>query len=165
MKAYSISIPTKQGDGETMMIRHLVGASQQQQQQDDAFSRYSNDFVRMKSLLLSSEEYNDDDDLEAFATINRALNQVGVSNLSHLNRDKRRRGNNSRSIKQGNERKTRLSWELHPTLLLHDLELELEALDNGSHRIFDDDDGNDEETSEKKPQRQVQEQQSLEENE
>jgi len=166
MKAYSISIPTKQGDGETMMIRHLVGASQQQQQQDDAFSRYSNDFVRMKSLLLSSKEYNDDDDLEAFATINRALNQVGVSNLSHLNRDKRRRGNNSRSIKQGNERKTRLSWELHPTLLLHDLELELEALDNGSHRIFDDDDGNDEEASASgKPQRQVQEQQSLEENE
>ena len=163
MKAYSISIPTKQGDGETMMIRHLVGASQQQQ--DDAFSRYSNDFVRMKSLLLSSEEYNDDDDLEAFATINRALNQVGVSNLSHLNRDKRRRGNNSRSIKQRNERKTRLSWELHPTLLLHDLELELEALDNGSHPIFDDDNDEDEEAPEKKPQRQVQEQQSLEENE
>ena len=146
MKAYSISIPTKQGDGETMMIRHLVGASQQQQ--DDAFSRYSNDFVRMKSLLLSSEEYNDDDDLEALATINRALNQVGVSNLSHLNRDKRRRGNNSRSIKQRNERKTRLSLELHPTLLLHGLELELEALDNGSHPIFDD--GNDEEASGKK---------------
>jgi hypothetical protein len=154
VNAYSISVPTKQGDGETMMIRHLVGASQQQQ--DDAFSRYSNDFVRMKSLLLSSKEYNDDDDLEAFATINRALNQVGVSNLSHLNRDKRHRENNSRSIKQGNERKTRLSWELHPTLLLHDLELELEALDNGSHHIFDDDDGNDEEVSGKKPQRQVQ---------
>jgi hypothetical protein len=63
MKAYAISVPTKQGDGETMMIRHLVGASQQQQ--DDAFSRYSNDFVRMKSLLLSSKEYDGDDDLEA----------------------------------------------------------------------------------------------------
>eukprot|EP00984_Skeletonema_dohrnii_P002792 scaffold958_cov128-Skeletonema_dohrnii-CCMP3373.AAC.10 len=145
MKSHSISIPTKQGDGESMMIRHLFGASSQQQQ-DDAFSRYSNDFVRMKSLLLSSKEYNDDDDLEALATINRSLNQVGVSNLVHLNQDKRRRGNNSRSIKQGNERKTRLSWELHPTLLLHDLELELEELDNGSHHIFDDD--NDEEASE-----------------
>ena len=63
------------------------------------------------------------------------------------------------------ERKTRLSWELHPTLLLHDLELELEALDNGSHPIFDDDNDEDEEAPEKKPQRQVQEQQSLEENE
>ena len=158
MKAYSISVPTKQGDETTTTTtRHLVGESQHQHEQDDAFSRYSNDFVRMKSLLLSSEEYNDDDDLEALATINRALNQVGVSNLSHLNRNKRRRGNNSRSIKQGNERKTRLSWELHPTLLLHDLELELEALDNGSHPIFDD--GNDEEASGKKPQRQVQEQQ------
>jgi hypothetical protein len=76
----------------------------------------------------------------------KLFNQVGVSNIVHLNQDKRRRGNNSRSIKQGNERKTRLSWELHPTLLLHDLELELEALDNGSHHIFDD--GNDEEASE-----------------
>jgi len=156
MKAYSISIPTKQGDGETMMIRHLVGASQQQQ--DDAFSRYSNDFVRMKSLLLSSEEYNDDDDLEALATINRALNQVGVSNLSQLNRDKRRRGNNSRCIKQGTERKTRISWELHPTLLLHELFEELEVLDDGTHRIFDDED--EEEASGNKPQSQSPEEKS-----
>eukprot|EP00984_Skeletonema_dohrnii_P033197 scaffold28924_cov122-Skeletonema_dohrnii-CCMP3373.AAC.1 len=55
MKAYSISVPTKQGDETTTTTtRHIVGESQHEQ--DDAFSRYSNDFVRMKSLLLSSEE-------------------------------------------------------------------------------------------------------------
>jgi hypothetical protein len=131
MKAYSISVPTKQSDGETTPIRNLVGGSQQQQEQDDAF----------------------------WAGVN--------NNLVHLNRynNKRRRvGNNSRCIKQkqGNKRKTRLSWELHPTLLRHDLELELEGLDNGSHRIVNDD----EEASGtgKKPQ-QIQEQQSPEEKE
>ena len=155
MKAYSIAVPTKQGDGDetTTTTRHLVGESQYEQ--DDAFSRYSNDFVRMRYLLLSSEQ-GSDDDLDALATINQALRSAGVSNLSQLNRDKRRRGDNSRCIKQGTERKTRISWELHPTLLLHDLMEELEALDDGASRIFDDED--DEEASGKKPQSQAHEQ-------
>jgi len=96
----------------------------------------------MKSLLLLDHEDNDDDDdddLDALATINQARRSVGLSDLAHLNRDKRRRGNDSRCIQQGrNERKTRLSWEVHPDLILHDFILELEALDNGAHRIFDD---------------------------
>lgn len=146
------SVPTKQGDenDRPTAMHHLVGESQHQhpQDQDDAFSRYSNDFLRMKSLLLLSEDLDqeedddDDDDLDALATINQARRSVGLSNLVHLNRDKRRRGNDSRRIQQGrNERKTRLSWELHPDLILHDFILELEAaLDNGAHPIFDFDD-------------------------
>ncbi|KAK1735245.1 hypothetical protein QTG54_013859 [Skeletonema marinoi] len=157
MKAYSISVPTKQGDETTTTTtRHIVGESQHQHEQDDAFSRYSNNFVRMKSLLLSSEE--EGDDLDALATINQALRSAGVSNLSQLNRDKRRRGNNSRCIKQGTERKTRISWELHPTLLLHELFEELEVLDDGTHRILDDED--EEEASGNKPQSQSPEEKS-----
>jgi hypothetical protein len=140
------SIPTKQGDDKNerpSAMNHLVGDSQHQHAQDDAFSRYSNDFLRMKSLLLLSEDLedgdDDNDDLDALATINQARRSVGLSNLTHLNQDKRRRGNDSRRIQQGgNERKTRLSWELHPDLILHDFILELEALDSGTHRIFDD---------------------------
>jgi hypothetical protein len=156
------SIPTKQGDDENetpSAMNHLVGESQHQhpQDQDDAFSRYSNDFLRMKSLLLLSEDLEDDDDdvddLDALATINQARRSVGLSNLVHLNRDKRRRGNDSRRIQQGaNERKTRLSWEVHPDLILHDFILELEALDIGAHRIFDD-----EEDASEEQQSQVQE--------
>lgn len=155
MKAHdsiSVSVPTKLGQGqgqgdqaETTRNRYLVGfgfgSSQHQHQQDDAFSRYSNDFVRMKSLLLSSREEddhgNEDDDLDALASINRALSSAGISSISQLNRDKRRRGNNASCIKQGHERKTRLSWELHPSLILHDFIEELEALDNGAHLISD----------------------------
>jgi hypothetical protein len=136
------SVPIKQGEenDRPTAMHHLVAESQHQQH-DDAFSRYSNNILRMKSLLLLSEQEDDDDDdddLDALATINQALRSVGLSDLAHLNRDKRRRGNDSRRIQQGNERKTRLSWELHPDLILHDFILELEALDNGTHRIVDD---------------------------
>ena len=142
MEVYTV--PTKQGDGEnettSATIRHLIG-EEPQHQQYDAFSRYSNDFVRMKSLLLHEEEDDGseyDDDLDALARINQALRSVGLNNIVKLNQDKRRRGNNSAPIKQGPpERKTRLSWELHPDLLLHDLFEELEALDNGAQRIVD----------------------------
>ena len=153
------TVPTKQGDDETMSatIRHLIGEEpHHDDQQYDAFSRYSNDFVRMKSLLLHEEEDDDDDsseydnDLDALARINQALRSVGLSNVVKLNQDKRRRGNNSAPIKQvPPERKTRLTWELHPDLLLHDLFEEIEALDNGAQRIVDDE--TDSSASEKRP--------------
>ena len=66
------------------------------------------------------------------AAVNDALRSAGLS-LSNLSTNcvskpasKRRRGSNSQpiTIKQkesGTPRKTRLSWELHPSLLLHDL--------------------------------------------
>ena len=158
MKAHSISVPTKQCD-ETMLWAHHVG--EYQNPQDDAFSRYSENFVRMKALFLLSEEEEEDyaygyDDLDALAKINQALSSMGLSNLAQTNRDKRRKGNNSARIKQGHERKTRLSWEIHPDVLLYDfIEVEeLEALDNGAHHIFDDE----MESSEKKPRSKVLEQ-------
>ena len=72
----------------------------------------------MKSVLLSSEEEGDGgdgeyDDLDALASINRALNSVGLSSLAHINRNKRRTGKNSAYIKQGYDL-------VHPSLLLHD---------------------------------------------
>ena len=170
MEAYSISVPTKKGDETTSLsakTSHLIGGESSQpqpnHQQDDAFSRYSNNFIRMKSLLLLSGEEEDDDeddDLDALASINRALSSVGLSSLAHLNRDKRRRGNNSACIKQGHERKTRLSWELHPDLLLHDLIEELEALDDGTHRILDNEEDEGEGSSKKEPESRVLEQES-----
>jgi hypothetical protein len=75
MASYSI-VPTKQGD-ESPMTKHLIGGVAQQ---DDAFSRYSNDMLRFKSLLLLSkdqeEEEDDDDDLDSLATINHALSSM-----------------------------------------------------------------------------------------
>ena len=168
--------PTKQGDSSSdKKTAHLVGGelsqsqlqTQQNQNDYDAFSRYSNNFVRMKSALLlhSGEEEDDCDDggeydLDALASINRALNSVGLSNLAHISREKRRRGNNSACIKQGYERKTRLSWELHPSLLMHDLMEELEALEGGAHFILDNEEN--EQPSERMPESIVIEEESQE---
>ena len=82
------------------------------------------------------DQANDELDLDSLARINRALSSVGLRNL-HLkqgqghgrsNEDvsERRRGNHSRPLQQSNQRKTRLSWEAHPSLLLHEMLLELE---------------------------------------
>eukprot|EP00986_Skeletonema_menzelii_P003021 scaffold884_cov154-Skeletonema_menzelii.AAC.7 len=147
-------IPTnnnKQGGDETMSLSakttHLVGAEssqvQSQEQEQD-----------MTPSLGIREEDNgggdENDELDILASINRALSSVGLSSLAHLNKDKRRRGNNCECIKQGHERKTRLSWEVHPSLLLHDFIEELEALDNGTHRILDNEE--DEESSKQRPE-------------
>jgi len=159
------SAPTKLGEDDDNNERpaaihlDLVGESHHQHRQDDAFSRYSNDIQRMKALFLLSkdddDDGDDDDDLDALATINQALSSMGLSNLAHLNRDKRRKGNDSRDIQRGNVRKTRLSWELHPDLLLHKFNMELDALHNGTHLIFDDEE--EALSSEKQSQSKVQE--------
>ena len=141
----SFTVPVKHHDGDgdgSSKHKHVVGETQQ-----DAFSRYSNDLLRMKAILLFTEDEDQDqadEDLDSLATINRALSSVGLSNL-HLNQgqgnadvSKRRRGNHSRPLQQGNQRKTRISWEAHPSLLLHDLISELEDLDH-DHCISDDD--------------------------
>ena len=166
MKQPPYSVPTKQGDDdderEIPTAKGVVGETQHQiQHDDDAFSRYSNDLQRMKAILLLSEDQDlqadDDDDVEALAAINQALSRMGMTNITRLNQDntERREGNNSRSIQQGNLRKTRLSWELHPNLI--------DALDddnNGAHRIADDgDEGDgDDESTERQASRQVQHQ-------
>ena len=95
------------------------------------FPNYSSDLLRLKTLLLSDDE--DDDELNSLAAVNDALRSAGLSDIAadhHVSKDasKRRRGNSSQSIKQkesGTPRKTRLSWELHPSLLLHDLDYQV----------------------------------------
>ena len=122
----------------------MDGGSQAEPQNEDqdAFSRYSNDILRMKALLNISEDESADDDLDTVAKINKALRGAGLSGLL-TNRDnvpKRRKGNSTVPIidqQQGSDRKTRLSWELHPSLFMHDMMEELEALEN-SHYIASD---------------------------
>jgi hypothetical protein len=169
------TVPTKQGDDEKRpKANHVVGDSQQQH--DDAFSRYSNDLLRLKATLLlsedqdssdlrfiSREEEDNVDDLDALAAINRALSSLGMTNITHLSQgnNERRRGNNSSnnssSIQDGNVRKTRLSWELHPILIDA-----LDDDDDGAH-ISDDEGGSDDKSTEQ--QEVVQDQDEREEKE
>ena len=116
----------------------------------DAFQYYSSDLLRLKTLILGSDE--DDDELNALAAVNDVLRSAGLSGITASRRasededaSKRRRGNNSQAIKQkqnesGTPRKTRLSWEVHPSLLLQDL------YDEDIHSVSDDDEAKSTET-------------------
>jgi hypothetical protein len=71
----------------------------------DAFSYYSNKFNRMRTLLLQ------DDDVEV-------LHSAGITLQGPA--AKRRKGTNSQPIHDGGLRQTRISFEVHPSLLLYD---------------------------------------------
>ena len=82
----------------------------------------------MKELLfLGVGDSNEDEDVLNFlAPLNNALRQVSISgqdNNGDAPKPKRQKGNNSLPIPQQGilERKTRLSFELHPIVILHDL--------------------------------------------
>ena len=109
-------------------MQQITGQQQEESKSKfDAFQYYSSNLLRLKTLLLSDEE--DDDELNALAAVNDALRSAGLSDIAAKDASKRRRGNGSQPIKQkesGTARKTRLSWELHPSLLLHDLYYQVE---------------------------------------
>jgi hypothetical protein len=120
----------------------------------DAFTKYSSNLIRMRELLLLGDDSNEDDDedLDYLAPLNDALRHASISgqvngrNNNGGDASKRRRGNDSRPIPQQGflddlERKTRLSFELHPSLLLHDLMHQ--DVDMSAH-ISDDEDEDDE---------------------
>ena len=120
--SFTVLVPTKTEDGS------YAYASKREDVDDtfDAFSYYSSDLIRLKTLLLSDDDDHNDDDLSATTAVNNALRSAGLNTLRGNNNQvndassKRRRGNNSLPIEQ-QQRKTRLSWELHPSLLLHEL--------------------------------------------
>ena len=140
MYATTISIPTKTEDN-CSYASSILPNNGQQESKFDAFQYYSSDLLRLKTLLLGSDQ--DDDELSTLAELNRILRSAGLSDITSKNHasmvededaSKRRRGNNSEAIKQQqNEsgtppRKSRLSWELHPSLLLHDLDQDVEEV-------------------------------------
>ena len=77
---------------------------QQQQITTDAFSHYSNKFNRMKALLLKS-------DVDVMHVSGNTLQEPAA---------KRRKGTNSQPIQNRGVRQTKLSFEVHPSLLLYD---------------------------------------------
>jgi len=127
----AIIVPTKVEDNcsyASLMPKNVVD---QEGSKFDAFEYYSSDLLRLKTLLLSTDDddEDDDDELNDLAAVNDILRSAGLSNITanYARKDdsKRRRGNNSQPIKKqkesGTSRKTRLSWELHPSLILHEL--------------------------------------------
>ncbi|KAK1742335.1 hypothetical protein QTG54_006900 [Skeletonema marinoi] len=136
----AITVPTKKHDGGSDS-ESAASSATASKPRVDAFAKYSSNLIRMKELLLLGD---DDDDLDYLASLNEALRHASIGDHAARNRNnhagdasKRRKGNNSQPVKQQGflERKTRVSFELHPSLLLHDL-IDL----NASAYIPDDED-------------------------
>ena len=129
-----ISVPTKTHDGGSK--RNIVHDTADGAK--DAFSKYSNTLVRMQQLLLLDDE---DDDLSFLAPLNDALRSAGIN----VEPSKRR--------KVVHERKTRLSWEVHPSLLLDNL-IDQDLSDDTAN-VSDDEDGESEEQEEQSEEKQM----------
>ena len=122
-----ITVPTKQHDGASdgaSIANFVAGLTPNNV---DAFAKYSSNLVRMKALLLLDEDENDDENLDYLGSLNDALRHASAGDhdarSNHGNAPKRRKGKDSYPIKQQGvlQRKTRLSFEIHPNLLLNDL--------------------------------------------
>ena len=123
----SITVPTKTYDGGSKRNNTVDDSADGCK---DAFSKYSNTLVRMQQLLLLDDENMkefEDDDLSILANLNDALRSAGIS----VEPAKRR--------KIVHERKTRLSWEVHPSLLLDNLIGQ--DLSDDAANVSDDEDG------------------------
>eukprot|EP00985_Skeletonema_marinoi_P012294 scaffold5908_cov152-Skeletonema_marinoi.AAC.2 len=130
------TVPTKQHDGGSVdKPTYANNAVSVSKPKVDAFAKYSSNLIRMKELLLlgDNNEHDEEGSLDYLASLNDALHyasksdQVDRNNHGNVSILKRRKGNNSRRITQAQqgqgflERKTRISYELHPSLLLNDL--------------------------------------------
>ena len=101
-------VPTKFHSNNSSALAKRAGAGDK----PDAFAKYSDDARRMKTLLMI-----EDADVHSTA----ALHLPSRSNDSGA--PKRRKANSSRPIQDGEKkRKTRLSFEVHPSLLFDDLD-------------------------------------------
>ena len=100
------------------------------QAQADAFSKYSNDAIRLKTILLKGHTF----DLHEFAGRNYT-STVQKMNLSIVNTSKA--SNPQDDVEP--PRKTRISFEAHPTLIMEDIldDIDIDLDTNGS--VMDDD--------------------------
>ena len=105
-------VMTKLGDGQEMKSTSSPV--------DDAFAKYSNDGVRLKRILLKDDNF----DLQDFAS--RHFTTAEKMNLSTNNND----------ASSPQDRKTRISFEAHPSLIIDEM---LDTLQDNGHGINDED--------------------------
>jgi len=82
-KIIAVTVPTKQHDGGSNSDRanRVIHAAAAPQQKPDAFTKYSSNLIRMKELLLLSDnnEEGKEDDLDYLASLNYALRYASIS--------------------------------------------------------------------------------------
>ena len=104
-------VMTKLGDGQEMKTTSSPV---------DAFAKYSNDGVRLKRILLKDDNF----DLQDFAS--RHFTTAEKMNLSTNNND----------ASSPQDRKTRISFEAHPSLIIDEM---LDTLQDNGHGMNDED--------------------------
>ena len=132
-KIMTVTVPTKQYDGGSNSVSSAsfsIAAAVLPKPKVDVFAKYSSNLVRLKTLLLLGDNEGDEDNLDYLGSLNDVLRNASISDHAARARNngdgdasKRRKGNNSHPITQQRflERKTRIYFELHPSLLLYDL--------------------------------------------
>ena len=120
-------------------------AAQEQRQTIDGFTKYTNDATRLQSLLLCTGDFN----LQAFANKHYATQ---MKNLSDATPQSRAASNPQDDDGAPSVRKTRISFELHPSIFMEELleelypdeynnnELDNEALLQGSKDMEEEED-------------------------
>ena len=114
-------------------------SSQQEQYQDmqttrpDAFSKYSNDVTRLKTLLLKEED--EDFDIDDFSRKHYSTSTVNIKGSvvarsgSLSSNHQQEEVNSSKDYNPQDDDctcKTRITFEVHPSLILDDIFLELD---------------------------------------
>ncbi len=120
----AVTVPTKQYDGGSNSVSSAsfsVAAASSPEPKVDMFAKYSSNLVRLKTLLFLGDNEGDEDNLDYLGSLNDVLRNASISD--HAAWARNNEGNNSHPITQQRvlERKTRISFELHPSLLLYDL--------------------------------------------
>jgi len=125
VKMTSVSAPS---DGSAAAPQQQHIRHEEEKPRIDSFTLFSDDTRRMNKILLKGKDKDSNFDMVTLQSYVDAYmaQQQGAS--------KRRRSNSSKSIKQG-ERKTRISFEAHPRLMLLDSS---EESDNNDEEEDDD---------------------------
>ncbi len=141
-KIMMITVPTKQHDGGSKTVSSAsFSDAAAPKPKVDTFAKYSSDLVRLKTLMLLGDEEEDEDNLDYLGSLNSILRQASIKDRAARARNgdadasKRRKGNNLYPVTQQFERKTRISFELDPSLILHDL------FDFDDSKLIPDDEG------------------------
>jgi len=80
---------------------------------DDAFSKYTNDATRLQTLLFKDDNFN----LNEFATKHYTTQHVNISSTDPTSVDCNPQDQDTIRV----QRKTRISWELHPSLIMESI--------------------------------------------
>ena len=98
---------------------------------DDAFSKYTNDATRLQTLLLKDDNF----DLNEFATKHYVTQHVNVSSTDPTSVDCNPQDQDTIRVK----RKTRISWELHPSLILDEMMTDMDVVAASNNAMIEDD--------------------------